>query len=120
MFGVRLKINQNKRVKGFFSAQLTRVAMIVRLCSNLLVLCLRFAAANMPNDEAAKFERAFSRELRELELKQYRIYLLNNFLKPKIISSIDLLVDLIHKAYLTDTIGTLISYLPYIFLKFFL
>ena len=81
MFGARLKINQNKSF--FVSAQLTRVAMIVRLCSNLLVLCLRFAAANMPNDEAAKFERAFSRELRELELKQYRINLVNNFLNPK-------------------------------------
>ncbi len=41
---------------------------MVRLWSSLLVLCLRLAAANIPNDEAAKLVRAFSKELREFML----------------------------------------------------
>ena len=51
-----------------FFLRLTSVAIMVRLWSSLLVLCLRLAAANMPNDDAAKLVRAFSRELREFML----------------------------------------------------
>ncbi len=54
--------------KWIFFCGLTSVAMMVRLWSSLLVLCLRLAAANIPNDEAAKLVRAFSKELREFML----------------------------------------------------